>query len=786
MPEEEYVPVPPNVINRLYEKSPSRLGPSAPGVMTQMQEERAGAQRRLRNLEEVQRSELESRGARFGAEISSGQAGAPGTRMMNRAELERRASQVEDPNPEQGSDLLMNVAEVPAQLLGGRMLPRVPGLREAMTSLPRLTAARATGAAAGGAIHQGLFSGAPEDMAAGALRGALGEGAGALIARGYTVSAGIPLGRFPGGRFLPRGLRSQSFLELQNRFFAKTAGTLPGAARAMDIIEEADRGRLHGPTITLGQATRSKLYQEIENIAEAGIASAPGVQASRRGAEELATQALMDRFKNLPNISPYAAGRVLQDALEGGLAARQLVIEGAYNNFYGRATSRGLAAAELPIPITALKSSARGELAAIESGLGIVRTRSRDVIEDLLGKGINQRQVTVVPPKTFGGDSTLAPGKPPGGPKQFRPSSGPKQVQGEGFVDVGGIYDRVFQEDVLPLRTAAQLRSDLLTLSRISDEKISPPTQALAKRLAGQLDDAMAKVMNEADASGSLLRDFRRAGRLVELTHETYNEGAIGSLFNQTTPEKVMRLGVQNAEASDIARLRGIVTKRDREMLNLAPGQPSPTWEKVQGSYIHELLLNAERPDRTIDADGLLMQLRRPAAIGPHRMKALWGEPERRAIEENVRAIGLAQSSAGQGQFGSVAIRLTQSGMVVSGVSLLGGSVFAATQDREGLAGALAGGAVVVFMGPRLLGRLVSNRQTVRLLTGLAKAPVGSRSATVLWGQFLSHLELLNRGAEDALTILPQGTSLSKRPDGRAEVVLDRESQLAVEMSTRR
>ncbi len=585
------------------------------------------------------------------------QAGAENEAINQRVEQQRKVGGV--------------IAEMTGGMGGGGLLA-MGGRRLGLQGFKALMAARMAGAGIGEGAVSGALAGPDEDLftraAEGAARGALGEALGVPAERFVLRPLGRQVGKLPGFR----------------KIMAPFKGQLEAGA------EEASRTlQAHGATPTPGQLVDNTLLDEFENIAEASVFGGVRLRNVRGRAENVASGLIEDLVSRAKVATPKESGELLQLALQNRVDIHQRAIRGRFKKLEKVAGSKKVNIGNTQKLAAIFKKS-------LDKGLKSQTGTARAVTGDVLDRGSR----TVTPARE-------------GVPLFTSSGADTPEIIGARISETLNKVEISFSESV-------QLRSDLLSIGRVSGDALPARTQAMAKGLASMLDRNMETAARAAGPE--VLGLWRNANALANTGHTAFNNGVMKKLIEEADPEAIVNLAVRNNRPSRIHKVRGFVEQA------IAAGRADPnTWKAVQGEWLDKTFRAARDVEKGgISGKRLLGEIEK---LGDEAGKELFPGGGLAAFTGYARTLASTQRKAGPGQTFAIALKLAQFGAVLD---IAGGSE--SGFDRTS-------GAVI--LGPLALSFLFTNPRAVRWLTVGSTVPAGTRTASRAVGQLVSNLDQL-------------------------------------------
>ena len=384
-----------------------------------------------------------------------------------------------------------------------------------------------------------------------------------------------------------------------------------------------------GGLLTPALQSESRAAKILESIAESSFLGSERISATRTQAIEAAQKPVQKLVEGLSRgASREQVGEIVQDALRGKIDAFKATTEALYRNVDDALAAGG--ATEGAVSLLPVKQLARQLLK--EAGEGLKDTSAEGVLRQVAEKA-----------------------------------------------------------DVVPFRAAARLRSDLLSVTRSSQELIGGRAQAGARRLAASVDGAIADAVQSVGPEA--LQAFRRANSVYREGAKVFNSQLVGSVA-RANPEAVV---------SAIARAKRPGTIRD---MRNAIGDPR-AWKSVQGAFLKDLLDSSFEASGDI-ARGTFLSGKKLAGkltgFGDDALRELLGEAQLKTFRGAVQALERAQQRTGSG---------------LSGLNIRAGAEVYA----------LGSGNIVLGLTPGAIAQLMTRPSFVRALTQGFNAPPGSRQA---------------------------------------------------------
>lgn len=625
-----------------------------------------------------------------------------------------------------------------ARAFGGLTAPPSPA-EKALREVPAV-AGGIGGALAGAA----LTGGSPVGAAIGG--GLLGAGAEAATQK----AAGEPL---QPARIAQRGIEAVGG-EIGGRTVARVAGRVAapfvgkaGSAAAREDVAalEAAAPRVQqgalGPSGVRGiaqrlgvkeqvvrpaQLTESKAIGALQNIAEGGILSGGEL---RRLATEVEPQVLLDRASSIAaragkELDPDQLAAAFKAGIEKRIDARNIAIGDLYSQI-----DEATGIVRKQVPVTRVADTGL----VTPNGKPITR-----VVTDLVERDVSPVNASVKKLKEFA--APLA-----------RQAKRLQMIGSESVAD-REILRIAALEDEIPFTFVAELRSRLLTTRRELETAIAPNRKAIGriKKLIGLLDDSAESALS--DQAPDLLPIFRRANELVTKREVDLNNRLLRGFVRSVDPEKVGVAGGGKPEALLKQVFRSPTTLRATRK---ALGAESAEYGSLIRGFVSDLLA--------------------PEADGRISAKIIQGRIAKRIsilneLPLNIRKAVFAFGRAAQRQqsevtgIGKVGIQLLQFGALGAAIGSAGSA--ALNLDASGFEDPrVVGGLVTVILAPNIIGRLLTNPVTAKLVVKSMQLSPQSRAAAGAAGQLLGAVQRIADDLEIDLPILnAQGQRIDQPP----------------------
>lgn len=298
------------------------------------------------------------------------------------------------------------------------------------------------------------------------------------------------------------------------------------------------------------------------------------------------------------------------------------------------------------------------------------------------------------------------------------------------------IKDVMAQGDIITFKKAQQIRSDLLMVSRQSDELVAGKAQASAKRLANSLDKVMRHTA-EALPPGTAKNLWRDANAFWKDGMEKYQSSMMKALI-KAEPEEVFRRGVLNSSPRTVKRIRDIV------------GAGSDEWKSIQGQFLEEAVFRSANAEGAVIGARLMNYVRRFSGVDKVKYSTLFPKPKDRAnINSLAKIISKAQYAPPDTLFKFV-VSAGQLSLVVNALAF--------SDDGPDI-----GEAVGWFGGPLALSLFLTNPKALKWLRTSVTVPAKFAHATKAGSKLGA--AITNENASKETPEVPSAGSGYVRPD---------------------
>ena len=591
-----------------------------------------------------------------------------------------------------------------------------PGFVEQAKGVAR-RGAPIVGGALGG-IGGGALTGGPLGALLGAALGASGAELGAQQVTGEETdlgraaeegawgAAGEAGGRLalaatskvlaPFLRRAPKGAAEEAFARLEP--YAPVAE--PGALGPIGPRGIAGAQGMRELPMRPAQASESRAIDIMQNIAEGSIFGGKRLQ---KMAEEIEPQVLLDAVDDLvesagPQMDADQLAAAVISAQEGRLGARNVLIQPLYNSLDD---ATGIVTTQVPVEKTVTVRDRFGNLV-------------KQNVTEMVEREVSPVNANVIALKKFA--EPLA--------RQAR------RLQKIGSAGVGD--DEIIRvadlTDEVPFSDVAELRSRLLTTQRTLETQPGANKKAIGrlKRLISLTDEA-AETALEEQAPG-LLGTFRSANEMVKQREKELNNRFIRGLIRQANPDMVGVAGggkpevIVNTVFASPTRARAILTMLGDG--NATKGMATPEWKALQRGFVTRLLA----PDpATGQFSGKVMKAALAKAQKAGVLDVL--DPRLKRDMVSLADAAMRQQSKQASGIGKLAVQFGQA------TALTGGGA-AILFDKERLKNpAVVGPMAVTLLSPIVLGRMLTNPLTARLLIKGARTSTFQKGMAGVTGQ---------------------------------------------------
>lgn len=432
------------------------------------------------------------------------------------------------------------------------------------------------------------------------------------------------------------------------------------------------------------QVADSRFLDVITPVAEAGILSGGRIAARKAS---LSNQAQQEAFKIIHQyggpITPEAAGKVFQEALEGRTAAFKSHAAKLYADVDNVAQG-------VKVPLTSLKEFAEEELGKRAGVPGEVSgNRGMKMLQQVAraGKGEEDEALQAyadslgVTPKEFATDPKFATLR--------------SQV---GISDVPMAEEMTFQQ-------AQTFRSDLLSFIRRAKAEKDDVARGVAQQLVKRLDTAMDTAAAAAPGVGEAYKKANAFYRAGKQKYESELLRGLGEMY----PEEIASAVVKPGATTPIREARVAIGPK--------------AWKAVQARTADDILTHATK-DEVLRGDRLLEKLR---GMSKETLREVYPDDEGRALWALGRVLERAQRKAPASA--KIGVWIAQSGAIVSALS----GNFPTTSGA-------------VLLTPSILSLVLTSPRTAKWLTTGLEAPPGSKLAMQAGRKVLEQLALSAAG----------------------------------------
>jgi len=491
--------------------------------------------------------------------------------------------------------------------------------------------------------------------------------------------------------------------EVSGQFISKVIGKVYHIARpkvtgGIDQLQKTFEK--YGGTFTAAERTESFLTQTIDSLVR-GSLSAKGIMrkadevndaALKAWQNDLSDQIAGSAAKNMPD---GEFGELVKSTLLGGKSAFQARTKELYSSFDD-------------LVVTKIEK----EMVEKKVATGVTDDAGQPITRKVISEVTKEiRPVDVRPMKK----------------KALEIAQKLARISNIGKGEFGGkaIDDILSLDDALRFSDAQQLRSTLLDISRgISKD----PKEAKLSGSINKFVDELSKSMDSAaKAQGNdVFEAYSKIKKTTSEGFQAFNDKLVVSMLNDETAS--VKIGEMIFRDGNVDQVVSFKKALDRAAKYDKTIDKKAVWEQTQQKYL-ESMLNSITKDISVDAGEtlgkfqvkagtadaakLLKRLQNPKQV--NTMNAMLGKEHREAIFEFAKAAGITQQKSVAGL--SMLIQLTQAGAIIGTVT--------------GKAGA-AKVAATILIPTTILGKMMTNKYTVKLMTSAANTPVVAKQAPTL------------------------------------------------------
>lgn len=266
-------------------------------------------------------------------------------------------------------------------------------------------------------------------------------------------------------------------------------------------------------------------------------------------------------------------------------------------------------------------------------------------------------------------------------------------------------------DDTVDFRTAQDVRSGLLSITRTAEAKLTldPKALGLAKQLTKRIDTSM----REAGAAGSneLLKASNRANSFFKAGSKRFNDKVITRLTRKIVdePEIAARAIFQPRSSQQIQLVKKVAGKK--------------TFNELRSTWLEQLLKDSS--SKEVGEEGELLGktfLSKFNNMGDDTLNVIFSPQEIKQIRDLGKTAALLQKKTG-GVGGSLKI--------LQGVAAFGlvASPLLPEGEFRRLSGTAAG---LILLGPAVVARMMTNPTSARLLSEGFKLGTGTRQGVAL------------------------------------------------------
>ena len=271
-------------------------------------------------------------------------------------------------------------------------------------------------------------------------------------------------------------------------------------------------------------------------------------------------------------------------------------------------------------------------------------------------------------------------------------------------------------DDTIDFKTAQDLRSGLLDITRKAEAKLTrdPKALGLAKQLSGRVDASMRKAAGEG--TGDLLRAFNRANNFFKAGRKRFNDKVIERLTRKIVdePEVAARAIFQPRSSRQIQLVRKVAGKK--------------TFNELRSTWLEQLLKDSA--SKEVGEEGELLGvtfLNKFNNMGDDTLNVIFTPPQIKQIRDLGKTAAILQKKTG-GVGGSLKI--------LQGVAAFGlvASPLLPEGEFRRLSGTASG---MILLGPAVIARMMTNPASARLLSEGFKLGTGTRQGVALTGRLI-------------------------------------------------
>ena len=435
------------------------------------------------------------------------------------------------------------------------------------------------------------------------------------LSRIFASGAGETAGAYLGGErdatdlglYAARGVAGQTLgeglVKIGGKIFTSKGDLVKGAEDAIEQITAK------GGVITPGLASKHKIIDTLENIADSAIIGSTKINRTREDAINIATDNLTNFVSGLTKTADDdIVSAVVKEVLEEGDTAWRLSTDSAYK--------------------------------AIDASI----VKNAQKIKNLFYAGKGQ----VVPTNVNVKDLKFV------NIKSFKKLA--ESMKGLDVLDPRRtqLINKILKlDDNVSFALASNLRSELieqggayLTKGTTTSKKL----KGTAKTLAGSLDNSMETAAKNLDEE--TLGVWRTANKLYKDGSKVWNDKFIIQL-TKAEPDDVFNLMIKGAKPKRIEKLRKLI---------LSSEDGIKAWNGVQGEFYKRIVSNSLDEMGELSGTKILKNIKK-FGIDDRALKQLFPDQAWRKFQSYARTLAITQGDVGERTGGGMFIQLAQGGL---------------------------------------------------------------------------------------------------------------------------
>ena len=434
------------------------------------------------------------------------------------------------------------------------------------------------------------------------------------LSRIFASGAGETGGAYLGGErdatdlglYAARGVAGQTLgeglVKIGGKIFTSKGDLVKGAEDAIEQITAK------GGVITPGLASKHKIIDTLENIADSAIIGSTKINRTREDAINIATDNLTNFVSGLTKTADDdIVSAVVKEVLEEGDTAWRVSTDSAYK--------------------------------AIDASI----VKNAQKIKNLFYAGKGQ----VVPTNVNVKDLKFV------NIKSFKKLA--ESMKGLDVLDPRRtqLINKILKlDDNVSFALASNLRSELieqggayLTKGTTTSKKL----KGTAKTLAGSLDNSMETAARNLDEE--TLGVWRTANKLYKDGSKVWNDKFIIQL-TKADPDDVFNLVIKGAKPKRIEKLRKLI---------LSSEDGKKTWDNVQGEFYKRILSNSL--EKEVYSGKKIVDSIKKFGIDDRALKQLFPDQAWKKFQSYARTLAITQGDVGERTGGGMFIQLAQGGL---------------------------------------------------------------------------------------------------------------------------